>query len=152
MHGEDLLLRYRKGRKEPWHASLNLKEARELLSLQPDFLQQKEWLEEVVSEGGCTIDFYPKYHCEFSHIEMFWGAAKSWIRGNCTFNFNHHVNMVPKALDSVSISKIRKFARKSYRYMDAYRITDSGGNSSTCKQVEFSVKKYRGHRKIPVRI
>ena len=36
--------------------------------------------------------------------------------------------------------------------MDAYRITDSGGNSLTCKQVEYAVKKYQGHRKVPTRM
>ena len=135
-----------------WNASLSLKEARTLLSKQQDFLEQKEWLEETLSEAGCAIDYYPKYHCEFNFIEMFWGAAKAWSRAHCTFNFNDHVLLVPKTLDSVSLSKIRKFARKCYRYMDAYRITDSGGNSLTCKQVEYAVKKYRGHRKVPTRM
>jgi hypothetical protein len=135
-----------------WDPALNLKQAKLLLSAQPDFKNQLEWLEEVVTEGGCSIDFYPKYHCEFNFIEMFWGAAKAWSRANCSFNFNEHVEMVPKALESVSITKIRKFARKSYRYMDAYRIKNSEGNSLTCKQIEYAVKKYRGHRKIPLRI
>ena len=99
--------------------------------------------------AGFCIDYYPKYHCEFNYIEMFWGAAKAWSRANCTFNFNDHVRLVPKALDSVSLTKIKKFARKSYRYMDAYHITSSGGNSLTCKQIEYAIKRYRGHRKIP---
>ena len=135
-----------------WNASLSLDEARILLSKQPDFAEQKEWLEETLSDAGCAVDYYPKYHCEFNFIEMFWGAAKAWSRAHCTFNFNDHVELVPKALNSVSLSKIRKFARKSYRYMDAYRIKDSGGNSLTCKQVEYAVKKFRGHRKVPLRV
>jgi hypothetical protein len=135
-----------------WDASLSLKEASALLSKQQDFLDQKEWLALTICEAGCSIDYYPKYHCEFNYIEMFWGAAKAWSRANCTFNFNDHVKLVPKALNSVALSKIRKFARKSYRYMDAYRITGSGGNFLTCKQIEYAVKKFRGHRKIPIRI
>jgi hypothetical protein len=135
-----------------WDGSLNAKEARKFLSEQPDFQEQREWLEEVITKGGCQIDFYPKYHCEFNYIEMFWGAAKAWCRSHCTFNFNDHVVLVPQSLESVSLSKIRKFARKSYRYMDAYRINDSGGNSLTPRQIEYAVKKYRGHRKIPLRI
>ena len=115
-------------------------------------MEQCEWLEEAVTESGCSLDFYPKYYCEFNYIEMFWGAGKAWSRANCTFSFNDHANLVPKALDSVNISKIRKFARKSYRYMDLYRIKDSGGNSLSCPQIEYAVKKYRRHRKIPLRI
>jgi hypothetical protein len=96
--------------------------------------------------------YYPKYHCEFNYIEMFWGAAKAWSRSRCTFNWNDHIVLVPQALESVSIAKIRKFARKSYRYMDAYRVKDSGGSSLNIQQIEYAVKKYRGHRKIPLRI
>lgn len=135
-----------------WDPSLNVKAARKLLSQQPDFIEQREWLEETVLKCGCIIDFYPKYHCEFNYIEMFWGASKAWSRARCTFNFPDHVELVPKALESVSICKIRKFARKSYRYMDAYRIKGSDGNSLSCKMIEYAVKKYRGHRKIPVSI
>ena len=136
-----------------WDASLSLKEDRVLLSKQPDFLEQKEWLAETVLDAGYSIDYYPKYHCEFNYIEMFWGAAKAWSRSNCTGDFNDHVKIAPKALDSVAVSKIRKFARKSYRDMDAYRVTGSEGNFLTCKQIEHAVKKYRGHRKkIPIRI
>lgn len=105
-----------------WNSSLNVKEARKLFSQQPDFREQKEWFEETISQGECLIDFYPKYHCEFNNIEMFWGAAKAWCRARCTFNFNDHVVLVPKAIERVSVYKIRKFTRKSYRYMDAYRI------------------------------
>ena len=135
-----------------WHALLNVKEAKRLLSEQPDFLEQREWLEETIVHSGYLIDFYPKYHCEFNYIEMFWGAAKAWCRARCTFNFNDHVKLVPQALDSVSIAKIRKFARKSYRYIDAYRVKDTGGSSLSVHQIEYAVKKYHGHRKIPMRI
>ena len=76
----------------------------------------KEWLEETVSNAGFAIDFYPKYHCEFNYIETFWGAAKAFARANFTFDFKNLVRFVPEALASVSLAKIRKFARKSYRY------------------------------------
>ena len=39
--------------------------------------------------------------------------------------------------------EIRAFARKSYRYMDAYR------NGLNVKQAEYAVKKYKRHRIIP---
>ena len=105
-----------------WDKTIGVKGARELLSQQPNFLEQREWLQETVKNAGFIIDYYPKYHCEFNYIEMFWGAAKAWSRLGCTFNFNYLIALVPNALESVSLTKIRKFARKSYRYMDAYRV------------------------------
>ena len=129
-----------------------MKEARKLLSEQHDFSEQWKWLKDIFLQARFSIDFYLKYHCEFNYIEMFWGATKKWSRGNCAFNFNNHIQLVPKALDCVSVSKIMKFARKSYRYMDAYRVKDSKGNSLTCRQIEHAVKLYRGHRKIPLSI
>ena len=84
---------------------LNVKEARKLFSQQPDFREQREWFEETISQGGCLIDLYPKYNCEFNNIEMFWGAAKAWCRARCTFNFNDHVALVPKAIERVLFTK-----------------------------------------------
>ena len=122
------------------------------LSSQPDFMEQREWLDETVTSAGFLIDLYPKYHCEFNFIEMFWGAAKSFVRSRCNYDFNHLVQVVPVTLNSVSLAKIRRFARKSYRYMDAYRVRGSDGNSLTSKQIEYAVKRYRQHRKIPLKI
>ena len=62
------------------------------------------------------------------------------------FNIKNQVSSL------ISVAKIRKFARKSYRYIDAYRVRGSDGNSLTPKQVEYAVKRYRQHRKIPLRI
>jgi hypothetical protein len=47
----------------------------------------------------------------------------------------------------VPLSLIRKFARKSWRYMDAYR--EKSGQKLTTKQVEYAVRKYRRHRSVP---
>ena len=50
---------------------------------------------------------------------------------------------VPKALDSVPLITIRKFARKSWRYTDIYRKGVTG------KLAKFAVKKYKSHRCVP---
>jgi len=41
----------------------------QLLYLQPDFLNQKSLLQELVESCGYLCDFYPKYHCELNFIE-----------------------------------------------------------------------------------
>jgi hypothetical protein len=51
--------------------------------------------------------------------------------------------LVPLALDSVSLEKIRKFTRRSWRFMAAYR------NGLTGLEALYAVKKYISHRKIP---
>ncbi|PKB93888.1 hypothetical protein RhiirA5_303668, partial [Rhizophagus irregularis] len=50
--------------------------ARQIISLQPDFLEQKSALEEVILEAKHKCIFYPKFHCELNYIERYWGAAK----------------------------------------------------------------------------
>ncbi|KAF9016780.1 hypothetical protein BDZ89DRAFT_961647 [Hymenopellis radicata] len=49
---------------------------RRLLFCQPDFVEQKSALQELIESRGHICDFYPKYHCELNFIEMYWGAAK----------------------------------------------------------------------------
>lgn len=137
-----------------WNTSLKLAEARELLSNQPDFRSQRSWLEETLgSQEGFLLDFYPKFHCEFNFIELYWGAAKAYARRRCDYTYRGLQSVLPDSLDSVSVQKIRRFARKCFRYMDAYRIVDNNGTRRlTPQQVEFAVKKFRKHRSIPLSI
>ncbi|KAJ1328827.1 hypothetical protein BSLG_009914 [Batrachochytrium salamandrivorans] len=114
--------RYYPERTRIWHPSMKVKDARELLQSQPDFQAQKPWLQEIVETNqDLTIDYYPKYHCEFNFIELYWGAAKRYSRRNCDYSFKGLELVLPAALNSVSLTLIRKYARKCFRYMDAYR-------------------------------
>ena len=122
--------------------------ARKFLASQPDFLEQKEWLEETVLNKFHQIIFYPKFHPEFNWIEMFWGATKHYTRKHCTYSFKDLERIVPEALKVTSLSTMRKFARKSFRYMDIYR----SGRQLTPKQIEHAMKLYSSHRSIPVSI
>ena len=47
-----------------------------VLFTQPDFVNQKSYLEELITSRGHICDFYPKYHCELNFIEQYWGVAK----------------------------------------------------------------------------
>uniref|UniRef100_U9U851 Uncharacterized protein n=1 Tax=Rhizophagus irregularis (strain DAOM 181602 / DAOM 197198 / MUCL 43194) TaxID=747089 RepID=U9U851_RHIID len=49
---------------------------------------------------------------------------------------------VPLGLDSVNLTTIRKFARKTWHYMDIYRKEIEG------KLAEYAVKKYKSHRHV----
>lgn len=50
--------------------------AKRVLSLQQDFLDEKPELQLRIEERGHICLFLPKFHCEFSAIEMYWGFGK----------------------------------------------------------------------------
>ena len=99
-----------------WREGMKRAEAVELLTFQPDYLEQKEWLAETVTnEPGFQIGVFPKFHCEFNFIEMFWEAVKHFTRTHCEYSFNGLVRILPDALSSVSVAQLRRFSRKCFR-------------------------------------
>jgi hypothetical protein len=117
--------------------------ARKLLSNEPDFKSQKIWLEEIVTNAGHEFIFFPKFHCEFNFIEMWWGEAKRLTRLQCDYTFDGLKKTVPQVLNSIPVIKIRRFARKCERYISCYQ------RGLPPKLAEYACKTYRSHRCIP---
>ena len=122
---------------------LNVKELTLLLSDQPDFKEQKGWLQEQVEKHHHQILFFPKFHPEFNFIERYWGLAKQFTRSHCDYSWISLEKTVPLAFDSIKLSTIRRLADHCFRYMDAYRR-----DNLTPLQVEWAMKKYSSHRRI----
>ena len=120
--------------------------ARRIMSLQPDFCEQRSILEEAIIKAGYIFERYPKFHCECNFIERYWGFAKRETRRQCNYNYNDLLIKVPEVLISVPVTTIRKFARKSWRYMDAYNKGLEG------RTAEWAVSKYKSHRRLPENI
>ena len=91
--------------KRPKQCSVDLIDccARRLLSQQPDFLEQKYSVQEVIEATGHLCIFLPNFHCEFNFIEFFWGAVKKCLWEHCDYTFDMLKANVPKALKSVQI-------------------------------------------------
>lgn len=115
----------------------------QILSLQPDFASQRPLIQEIIEDHGHKVIFFPKFHCELNFIEYFWGAAKKYARKNCDYSFKGLEKTVPEALESISLEQIRKYARRSWRFIDAYRKGLTGPHAL------YAVKKYKSHRRIP---
>jgi len=115
-----------------------------VLSEEPDFAEQKEWLTEEVEKLGHSVIFYPKYHCELNFIENIWGWLKSHHRSNCSYNFRDLSEGLPQTIETgIPLAFIRRAARSCFRFMNAYRLGLVG------PLLDYAVKKYSGHRRIP---
>lgn len=114
--------------------------AKRVLSLQQDFLEEKPELQLIIEERGHICLFLPKFHCEFSAIEMYWGFGKHREPPFFCLNHTHTLTLyytgyreasdgkfttarelVPQCLDLCDVFTIRRFFRKCWRYMDSYR-------------------------------
>jgi hypothetical protein len=116
--------------------------ARKIISLQPDFQEQRSVIAEIIEKNHQIIEFFPKFHCELNPIERVWGYAKRIARADCSFNFSDLKTKVPLILKGVPLSTIRAFYRRVFRYVSAYNLGLDG------VVAEWSVKKFKSHRKI----
>ena len=121
--------------------------ATRVMSLQPDFQEQRSLVQETIENAGHLCIFLPKYHCELNFIEFFWGAVKRYLREHCDYSYEGLQANLLKALESVNISTIRKWEHRTMHWMNAYR----GGKDAKDAQIEvkkFSSRKYSSHRRV----
>ena len=67
-------------------------------------------------------------------------------RKSCSYNYADLLRYIPEVLENVPLTTIRKFARKSWRYMDAYNKGLEG------RAAEWAINKYKSHRRLPENI
>jgi hypothetical protein len=80
-----------------------------LLFSQPDFINQKSQLQELIKSCGHLCDFYPKYHCELNFIEQYWGVAKLCFHSMArTATLEEMEKVVISCLDDISLLQIRR--------------------------------------------
>ena len=57
-------------------------------------------------------------------IERYWSASKRYARNHCKYSFKELRTTVPNALDQVSVVEIRRYHRKSARFLSLYSSID----------------------------
>jgi len=117
-----------------------------LLSAQPDFQAQREWLSEIVESAGHRVIYYPKYHCELNFIETLWSIIKARLRRHCDYSLLGLQQNIPKIINSIDMPCVRRVSRYAFRYMSGYR------KGLTGPLLDYAVKKYKGHRRIPLSV
>lgn len=117
---------------------------RRILYCEPDFADAESLLETMCHGQGVEVIFLPKFHCELNFIEQCWGRAKSIYRMYPPSSKEEDlIRNTLSALAEIPLEMMRKFATRSYRFMDAY---EKGLNG---KQAAWASRKYRGHRVLP---
>ncbi|KAH8923903.1 hypothetical protein BT69DRAFT_1308271 [Atractiella rhizophila] len=101
------------------------------LAAQPDFLEQKPFVQEILEQRGHYSIFLPKFHCELNFIE------------NCDYTFEGLKRMFPEGLGSVPLSIIRKFEHRSHRWIQAYK------EGKSVIDAEYQQRQYSSHHRIP---
>ena len=80
-----------------------------LLFTQPDFVNQKSHLEELIAFHSHVCDFYPEYHCELNFIEQYWGMAKLCYHSSSKTNdIERMEENMETCLDNIPVIQIRR--------------------------------------------
>jgi hypothetical protein len=121
--------------------------ARRILDSQPDFLEQKSLVQEVIEAAGHLCIFLPKFHCELNFIEFFWGSVKRYLCERCDCTFETLKENMPNALASVPLETIRRWEHRMYQWMNAYH-DGLGAKEALFRVKQFSSRTYLSHRHV----
>jgi len=121
---------------------------RRIMENEPDFLEQKSLVQEVIENAGHLCILLPKFHCELNFIEFFWGTVKKYLCEHCDMTFDTLKANMPIAMESVPLSTIRKWEHHMHHWMDTYG-EGLGTKEAQVKVKKFSSTKYKSHRRIP---
>jgi hypothetical protein len=145
-----------------------LRIAETILANQPDFLEQKCSIAEIIEKAGDLCLFLPKYHCELNIIEFFWGATKCYTRGkypwlpplhllifthslriteNCDYSLAGLEVNRPLGQAAVKIETIRRWYHRMMRWLDAHELGEGAVQAGESVR-KFKSKTYTSHRRI----
>lgn len=127
---------------------MKVDEMREVLSKHPDFVNEKNKLENLLHSHGHACLFIPKFHCEMNPIARCWSQAKRYTRAYCTYNIVGLRRNVMPGLDSVSQENIKNYFRRAKNYMFGYMLGHAAGIDLE-KLIKKYSKEYKSHRRIP---
>ena len=120
------------------------------LMWQPDFMEQKSTVEEMIKEAGHICIFLPKFHPELNWIEMVWAFIKQRVRVKIALDpapsmlkLEQYIREALGELHGEKQDTLKKYQRLADRYMHALELGATG------KFLQFLIKKYKSHRSIP---
>ena len=123
------------------------------MHLQPDFLNQKPAVMEMIESRVYICLMLPKFHCELNYIEMIWATLKSKVRSKnvsvtkSSCSFDEMLTNLDQAIAELreNVSLFRKCARNTYRMMSIYH---EGGDNIDASCAPWIARKFHAHRRV----
>jgi hypothetical protein len=105
--------------------------AQERMAQEPDFKEEKSHVERLVEDLGGEVIISPKYHPEFSPVELAWAFCKRFTRRTCGYSIVSLRLNIPRSLELIT----EEVTLKLFDHVKAYRQAYSGGaeNGATAK-------------------
>eukprot|EP00733_Pompholyxophrys_punicea_P000769 Pompholyxophrys_punicea_v1_NODE_274_length_2425_cov_15.995782.p2 type:complete len:380 gc:universal NODE_274_length_2425_cov_15.995782:1283-144(-) len=135
-----------------WKAGMKQDDLIEVLNQCEDFINQKSLVEELCETYGQwkhRVIWIPKFHAELNCSELKWAAIKSRSRQRSTGNMKTFKKVFKEEAESFTIQEVRRIARKSRNWMQAYRdLINLPNDSSFQEKILGTVKTYKSHRRV----